>query len=1030
MTENPSQRVFLAGRGEMVERTRAFPWHHTPLGAPEAWSKSLRCTVGLLLNSRHPMLLWWGRELVQLYNDAYRSSLGEDRHPRALGARGPDFWASSWSEFGPRIEAAMDWGEVARDEDRRVCLFRNGRLEEAYWTYSYSPVLDDEGRIGGTLLSVHDETACFIGRRRLRTLRRIAARAAPRRDEAAAWAAALEVLADNSYDVPWVVGYAVATSERGVKLVGRHLAGHSLNGAELTKDAGIDAQPWPIREVLERGEPRLVEDVQRRVGDVRGGPWPEPVRSAWVLPVRRAPGSAPRGVLVLGVSPRLPFDGGYRDFLALAADHLATAITAAPEAGAEQERADALPRIEAVPGVPEPHGIQASRWVSESDDGGAAAGGLVLLVGGQVEMRDELEGVLSPHWSVVAIGAGARALEAARSELPDVVLIDAVASMPDAVELLRSLRADERTKEIGVIMLCAGASERSRLEGLAVRADDHIARPFSAEKLLAHVRRHAEAGRFRRVTELERARLYALFDQVPAAIAVLRGPSHMVEFVNSRYSEACGRPVCELLGKPIDVAHPELSGSSLLDLLSTVYRGGETLHIPDLEGVWGHRRDGARSRASFDWTCWPLTDESGRTVGTVQFFFDVTEIVAVRRELESARKAAEVARAEAESANRAKDEFLAMLGHELRNPLAPILTALQLMRLRNVDAAANERGIIERQVKHLLGLVDDLLDVSRITRGKVKLRMERVELAEVVAKAVEIASPLLEQQQHHLRIDVPNSGLLVRADPDRLAQVIANLLTNAAKYTQEGGTVTVAGGRERTDVVVKVRDTGIGIEPEMLTKVFDLFMQERQALDRAGGGLGLGLAIVRSLVDLHGGRVTAASDGRGTGSEFIVRLPALLGNRAPTPARGTAVATAPSPPSGYRILIVDDNEDAAEMLALSLAALGHTTRVAHDGPAALRLALDFEPHVALLDIGLPVMDGYDLAKRFRDDDVLGRVRLVALTGYGRRSDRRQSREAGFEGHLVKPVDVHELNTIICQEGRPSSAGDESGERQG
>jgi signal transduction histidine kinase/ActR/RegA family two-component response regulator len=368
------------------------------------------------------------------------------------------------------------------------------------------------------------------------------------------------------------------------------------------------------------------------------------------------------------------------------------------------------------------------------------------------------------------------------------------------------------------------------------------------------------------------------------------------------------------------------------------------------------------------------------------------------------------ARAEAEKASRAKDEFLAMLGHELRNPLAPILTALQIMRLRGADHVERELTVMERQTQHLVRLVDDLLDVSRITRGKIELRRERVELAEIVAKAIEIASPLIEQRRHVLELHVPPRGLAVDGDPARLAQVVSNLLTNAAKYTEGGGHIAVTASRVGAELQLTVRDDGIGIEPAMLPRVFDMFAQEQQALDRSQGGLGLGLAIVRSLVSLHGGTVEVHSAGRGRGTAFTIRLPAAV-----PIAGGIEVEEAPAAsraPDGHRILVVDDNEDAADLLAQYLGFLGHVTRIAHDGPAALRVADEFGPEVALLDIGLPVMDGYELARRLRAQPGGDGLRLVAVTGYGQDSDKRRAREASFDAHLVKPISAERLAVVI------------------
>jgi CheY-like chemotaxis protein len=353
-----------------------------------------------------------------------------------------------------------------------------------------------------------------------------------------------------------------------------------------------------------------------------------------------------------------------------------------------------------------------------------------------------------------------------------------------------------------------------------------------------------------------------------------------------------------------------------------------------------------------------------------------------------------------------------MLGHELRNPLSPILTALQLMKLRNGGALERERTVIERQVTHLTRLVDDLLDVSRIARGKVELKLEVVELAEIVMRAVEVASPLLESRSQTLVMDVARSGLPVQADPARLAQVVSNLLTNAAKYTPPSGRVTIATEREGADVVLRVQDTGIGIAPDVLPRIFDLFVQGGQSLDRAQGGLGLGLTIVKSLVERHGGSVSVHSEGPNLGSEFVVTLPlALEASRqvdVPIAGRSARARFRVAP----RILIVDDNHDAAEMLAEVLRARGYETRIAHDGPEALRVATAFKPEAAFLDIGLPVMDGYELASRLRELPGLSTVRLIAVTGYGQESDRRRTEAAGFEHHMVKPVDLEVLEDLV------------------
>jgi PAS domain S-box-containing protein len=422
------------------------------------------------------------------------------------------------------------------------------------------------------------------------------------------------------------------------------------------------------------------------------------------------------------------------------------------------------------------------------------------------------------------------------------------------------------------------------------------------------------------------------------------------------------------------------------------------------EEGWRVRKDGSRFWA--DVVLSAMRGERGQLVGFAQVTRDLTE----RRRLENERAAL----AAAEQADRAKDEFLAMLGHELRNPLAPIVTALSLIKLRGDASASRELVVIERQVQHVVRLVDDLLDVSRVTRGKIALNKEPLDLADVVVRAVEIASPLLERRRHELSVEVPRPGMRVVGDAVRLAQLVANLVTNAAKYTEVGGKIEVRAWRDGHEAVLQVKDNGVGIHPSLLPRIFDLFVQGPRTSDRAEGGLGIGLTVVRSVAQLHGGSVVALSDGPGRGSAFVVRLPTstLEATREPPPA---PLATAAAP---RRVLVVDDNVDAASLLGELCTTMGHEVRVAHDGPQALAALDGFSPEVAILDIGLPVMDGYELAARIRERLDHG-CRLIALTGYGQEHDRRRSEDSGFAAHLVKPVDPRRVLAIIDETAAPS-----------
>ncbi len=631
------------------------------------------------------------------------------------------------------------------------------------------------------------------------------------------------------------------------------------------------------------------------------------------------------------------------------------------------------------------------------------AGVRIVLADDNEDMRSYLTGILGQRWTVTLAANGEEALTLAREQAPDLVVTDVMMPRLDGFGLLRELRRDEATRSIPVMMLSARAGEESRIEGFQAGADDYLVKPFSARELLARVEAQLLRARLRRIEETAARRVAAVFAKAPVAIAIMRGPDHVFEMANDAYLALVGRPV---IGRAVADAFPEVVSQGIIELLEGVRATGRPYVARALPLTLNRGVNGAPEQCFLDFVYQPVADQAGATDAICAVVYEVTDLV--------------TAREGAESANRTKDEFLAMLGHELRNPLAPILTALQLLRLRGVEGGDRERTIIERQVRHLVGLVDDLLDVSRITRGKVRLDPQPIELNAVVAKAIELASPLLEQHQHILETDVPRTGLGVMADAARLAQVVSNLLTNAAKYTLPGGRIRISSRSEGADVVLSVQDSGIGIDASMLPRVFDLFTQDHQAVDRAQGGLGLGLAIVRSLVALHGGSVSARSQGLGCGSEFLVRLPRIELTTAPIEDGARRHKRALVPSSGVRVLVVDDNEDAAETLADALTAAGHTTAVAPDGPTALRAALEFRPHVALLDIGLPVMDGFELARHLQSADAGNQVRtrLVAVTGYGQEHDRQRSAAAGFDDHLVKPVDIDQVNQLIQRMAEP------------
>jgi len=364
--------------------------------------------------------------------------------------------------------------------------------------------------------------------------------------------------------------------------------------------------------------------------------------------------------------------------------------------------------------------------------------------------------------------------------------------------------------------------------------------------------------------------------------------------------------------------------------------------------------------------------------------------------------------------HRRKDEFLAMISHELRNPLAAITNAVQILDLQKDEHPIQEkaRTIIRRQAGNLVVLVNDLLEVSRILSGRIQLHQEDLDARGIAQQAVETARPLIDQNKHELTVSLPAEPVWLHADALRFEEVIVNLVNNAAKYTPEGGHIWLSIQQEGDEMVLRVRDSGIGIAPDSLPHIFELFTQAPRSLDRSQGGLGIGLAVVRKLVEMHGGTVEAQSAGLGEGTEFTVRLPVL---RSPT-GRSQTLSKERDEHSGagWRVLVVDDNVDSADSIAMLLQVSGHDVRVAYSGPDALERAAEYQPDIVLLDIGLPGMDGYEVARRLRAHTQLEKVKLIAVTGYGQDADRLQSQEAGFDYHLVKPVDAQKLQDLLVE----------------
>ncbi|MEK6262086.1 MAG: PAS domain S-box protein [Planctomycetota bacterium] len=501
----------------------------------------------------------------------------------------------------------------------------------------------------------------------------------------------------------------------------------------------------------------------------------------------------------------------------------------------------------------------------------------------------------------------------------------------------------------------------------------------------------------RRQAEEALGRLAAIVESSDDAI-VSKSLDGVITSWNRGAEMIFGYTAQEAVGRHISFIIPAERLSEEDEVLSRLRRGEKVDHFETERQT----KDGRRINISL--TVSPVKDKAGRIIGASKVARDIT---ARKRAEEELRHLA----AKLSETDRRKSEFLAMLAHELRNPLAPIRNALQIVQLSagSDEAVQSASQTMERQIRHMVRLVDDLLDVSRISRGKIDLRQERVELAPIIHQAVESSRPAIESAQHQLTVTLPPNPVYLDADPVRLAQVFSNLLNNASKYSDPKGRISITVEQRGGEVAVSVKDTGVGISSDMLPKIFEMFTQVDTSLERSQGGLGIGLTLVERLVEMHGGSVSARSEGPGRGSEFVVRLPILI-ETSNTQQPPEPTVSEPTPPR--RILIVDDNRDSATTLSMLLKLTGNETHTAYDGLAAVEAAIKFKPDVVILDIGLPKLNGHEAARKIREQPGGKSIVLVALTGWGQEDDRRKSREAGFDGHMVKPVDHAALMKLL------------------
>ncbi|WP_279608947.1 ATP-binding protein [Burkholderia gladioli] len=672
---------------------------------------------------------------------------------------------------------------------------------------------------------------------------------------------------------------------------------------------------------------------------------------------------------------------------------------------------------EALPWLPSGGGAAAPGRAEPGGDRRFAStfGARIVVADDNADMRDYLLALLGGAYRVEAVDDGRLALAAARREPPDLVLTDVMMPNLDGFALREALRAEAATREVPVIMLSARAGEQARIEAIDAGVDDYLVKPFSARELLARIgavlERDAELRERRAVQERLRrrtAQIETLLDVAPIGVLLIDADGRFVE-VNPAARRALGLRR-DLLGRDFRevtrLIWRRAYADEIIGIFQRTLETGERFFTPERVET---RLDTGRTEF-YEWQVDRIGLPDGRH-GLVCYFRDVSAQVQARQRMQHA--------------DRQKDEFLAMLAHELRNPLAPVRHCVELLAASPEDARVPGRvtPILMRQTGILGRLVEDLLEVSRITRGLVTLRREPVRLDSIVEQAVEAARPLFEARGHALAVH-GDPALTVLGDPTRLVQCVLNLLNNAAKYTEPGGAIRVESVRREARAVIGVTDNGRGIPAELLPHVFNLFVQGERTPDRRDGGLGIGLSIVAELVARHGGSVAADSAGPGLGARFEIALPlhaaepGVVSGDAPVPALdgANALDDAPHAPHARRVLVVDDNQDAANALAALLETDGHQVTVAYSAPEALALAESLRPDAVLLDIGLPGMDGHEVARRMRASPRLRRAQLIAVTGYGQASDRENSMSAGFDAHLVKPVAVPLLQRMLRQAG--------------
>jgi PAS domain S-box-containing protein len=887
-------------------------WERTPLGPRRAWPDALRHAVSLMLEAKAPIAVYWGPELVLLYNDAWRPLIGE-KHPEALGQPARLVFGEIWQQIKPLFDRVLSGQGAEEIRDELLPLSRKGRRENAWFTFTINPIRDDSGIAG--IFNIAVETTDRVH-----------------------------------------VEHALSESEEFYRLA---TAAGGIGTWDLDVDTGESRLSPIMTELLgtEPGQPISHEDWERAIQlDDRkriqaaieataatGRPFEVEFRVTakdgryrWLL-------SRDGGV---HVSP----DGRRRIFGATVD---VTTRKMAEEAARSSEARLAMIFARATVGLSEIG--PGARFVRVNNE-------LCRLLG---RTQEELLGL-----AITDVTYGPD-----RETSLDVAMQVLQSGVPATLDK-RYIRPDGTVVWAQSSLARIAEEEEERPRILAVTVD-------LTARLAAEATRRESEERYR-----------ALVTNLPGGAAFTLDKNMRFLAAEGEALRQAGWTAAELLGRTLSEALDPPVAAAFVPRIRRALEGEPF----ELEHRLYDRQYLSRGV--------PLKDENGKVFAVLVCAFDITQRIEAERALRDA--------------DRRKDEFLATLAHELRNPLAPLRNGIHLLRrtLQVTPPVTRNLDMMDRQLSHLTRLVDDLLDLGRISAGKIELQRRVLSMGQVLGTTAERSRAMMEMHGHQLVLELPANDVLVTGDADRLTQVFSNLLANAAKYTERGGRITVSLVSTEQDAVVRVTDTGIGIPPGAIRHVFDLFSQVQAHQCRSDGGLGIGLSLVRSLVVLHGGSVNVTSEGTGRGSTFTVRIPLALREtlsqeiREPTGPRQAS--------AGQKILVADDNIDAAISLAALLEIEGHEVTVAHDGVDAIRKAREFQPAIAILNLNMPLMTGIDAARRIRRLPGLRGIRLIALTGRGLETDRQETRAAGFERHLVKPVD-HAALTAILDSATPAAA---------